>query len=139
MQVAEERAGCRPGDWVEIERVLLESGDRAPGLPGATASTPLRMWVKGFARVAADVGETVEIETMTGRTERGALTAVGPGYYHTFGTPPAELAAVGRDLRSRLARWRGGVAADGAATPGATPGATPDATPDATPGAGGGS
>lgn len=99
-------ARCEPGDWVEVERVLLEPADRAPGLPEATAITPLRMWIKGFARDAADVGEDVEIETMTGRLVAGRLSAIAPGYTHTFGTPPRELSAVGRDLRARLAEWR---------------------------------
>lgn len=99
-------AMCEPGDWVEVERVLLEPADRAPGLPDATAVTPLRMWVKGFARGEAALGDEVEVETMTGRMVSGRLSAIGPGYTHTFGDPPRELAGVGRDLRARLAEWR---------------------------------
>ncbi|PKQ29329.1 MAG: 2-amino-4-ketopentanoate thiolase [Actinobacteria bacterium HGW-Actinobacteria-10] len=107
-------AACEPGDWVEVERVLLEPADRAPGLPANTASTPLRMWVKGFALDRARIGDEVEIETMTGRVELGRLIEVSPGYTHTFGEPPRELAAVGRDLRARLADWRAGRDAGGA-------------------------
>lgn len=101
-------AGCAPGEWVEIERVLLEPADRAPGLPAETAATPLRMWLKGFACAGAKLGEDLEIVTMTGRSEHGRLTAVHPGYTHTFGTPPPEIASIGRDLRERLAEWRSG-------------------------------
>lgn len=101
-------ATCEPGDWVEVERVLLEPADRAPGLPEVTAATPLRMWVKGFAREEATLGDEIEIETMTGRVERGTLSSVAPGYTHTFGAQPRELAPVGRDLRQRLAAWRSG-------------------------------
>ena len=101
----EDAARCTAGDWVEIESVLLEPADRAAGLPEATADKPLVMWVKGFSRVEAGVGDEAEVETMTGRIVRGRLSAVNPGYTHTFGTPPPELACVGRDLRARVAAW----------------------------------
>ena len=97
---------CGPGDWVEVERVLLEPADRAPGLPEATAVTPLRMWIKGFARSEATIGDEIEVDTMTGRVVAGRLSAISPGYSHTFGAPPRELVAVGRDLRARLVEWR---------------------------------
>ncbi|MCL4078132.1 2-amino-4-oxopentanoate thiolase subunit OrtA [Coriobacteriia bacterium Es71-Z0120] len=101
-----ERTGCQAGDWVEVERVVLEPGERADGLPEDTARQPLKMWVKGFARAAARIGEKVEVETMTGRVVEGTLTDVLPGYTHTFGRPPKELVAIGRDLRARVAAYR---------------------------------
>ena len=91
--------------WVEIESVLIEPADRAPGLPEDTAVQPLKMWVKGFARSVGALGETVEIETMTGRRVTGTLVDVDPGYTHTFGSQPPELVHVGRDLRARLAAY----------------------------------
>ncbi|MEZ5126736.1 MAG: 2-amino-4-oxopentanoate thiolase subunit OrtA [Thermoleophilia bacterium] len=103
-EAAERR--CRPGDWVEIERVVLEPDERAEGLPPETAGKPLMVWVKGFAQGAAVVGEALTVETMSGRLVSGRLFAVNPGYYHTFGAPIAELTHVGRDLRARLAAHR---------------------------------
>ncbi|MGB4594101.1 MAG: 2-amino-4-oxopentanoate thiolase subunit OrtA [Coriobacteriia bacterium] len=97
---------CAPDEWVEVERVLLEPADRSKNLPEDTAAQPLRMWVKGFARSAAAVGDEVEIETMTGRRVRGRLSAINPGYTHTFGAPAPELTRVGRDLRARIAEYR---------------------------------
>lgn len=102
---------CRAGDWVEIERVVLEPADRAPNLPEDTAAQPLRMWVKGFALAEAAVGERVTVETMTGRTVEGVLTDVNPGYTHTFGRPVPEIVRVGRDLRARVAAYRAGIPA----------------------------
>lgn len=101
-----ECSQCKAGDWVEVERVVLEPDERAEGLPDDTARQPLRMWVKGFARTSAGIGETVEVETMTGRVVEGTLTDILPGYTHTFGRPPAELVAIGRDLRARVAAYR---------------------------------
>jgi hypothetical protein len=101
-----EKDRCAPGDWVEIERVLLEPADRAANLPDDTASQPLCMWVKGFALRSAAIGGEVTVETMTGRQVTGTLLEVGPGYFHTFGKPAPELTAIGRDLRARVAAYR---------------------------------
>jgi len=109
---------CEAGDWVEIERVLLEPRERAAGLPPETASKPLKMWVKGFAQGAAAVGEDVTVETMSGRLVSGRLFAVDPGYFHTFGRPIPELARVGRDLRAQVARYRSALAAGEAGSAG---------------------
>ncbi len=111
--MAEER--CTAGQWVEVERALLEPADRAENLPDDTAAQPLRVWVKGFAVAPAEAGEECEVETMTGRTVRGTLSDCAPGYTHSFGTPPPEIVAVGRDLRARLAAYR----ADGTGAPAA--------------------
>lgn len=100
--------GCRAGDWVEVERVLLEPADRSPNLPPETADKPLRVWVKGFALGDAAMGEQVAVETMTGRRVTGALTDVDPGYFHTFGRPAPEITRIGADLRARLAAHRAG-------------------------------
>jgi hypothetical protein len=99
---------CSAGDWVEVERVLLEPGDRSSSLPEDTAAQPLLVWVKGFAQAEAVLGADATVETMTGRLVTGRLSAVNPGYTHTFGSPPPELVRVGRDLRARLASWREG-------------------------------
>ncbi len=79
---------------------------RRAGLPEDTAAQPLRMWVKGFARSAAGLGDEITVETMTGRAVTGTLTDVNPGYTHTFGRPAPELTHVGRDLRDRIAAYR---------------------------------
>ena len=96
---------CEAGAWVEVERVLLEPADRSKNLPPETAEKPLRMWIKGFAQAAGDLGAAMTIETMTGRLVEGSLSAINPGYFHTFGNPIPELARVGLDLRARLAEY----------------------------------
>ena len=96
---------CKVDDWVEVERVLLEPAERAINLPPDTAAKPLVSWVKGFARAEASVGDEVTVETMTGRQVTGRLSAINPGYFHTFGQPIPELVHIGRDLRARLAEY----------------------------------
>ena len=99
---------CTVGEWVEVERVLLEPAERASNLPPETASKPLLTWVKGFAAGDAGLGDEVTVETMTGRTVTGRLSAINPGYFHTFGQPIPELTHVGADLRARLEAFRAG-------------------------------
>ena len=112
---------CSAGDWVEVEYVLLEPSERAAGIPEDTAAQPLRAWVKGFARAAGMLGDEIEVETMSGRIVRGHLSAISPGYTHTFGTPPPQLASVGRDLRARVTAYRA-EAVDGESVPSHVPG-----------------
>jgi hypothetical protein len=101
-------ARCCTGEWVEVERVLLEPADRSSNLPAETASKPLLTWVKGFARADAALGDELAVETMTGRVVTGRLSEINPGYFHTFGRPIPELVHVGADLRARLAAYRAG-------------------------------
>lgn len=101
-----DAARCTVGEWVEVERVLLEPADRSPNLPPETAERPMVVWVSGFATAQADLGAEVTVETMTGRKVTGRLSAINPGYFHTFGNPVPELVTVGRDLRARLAVYR---------------------------------
>jgi 2-amino-4-ketopentanoate thiolase alpha subunit len=101
-----EQDRCKPGDWVEVERVLLEPADRSPSLPADTAAQPLMVWVKGFAQAESSVGDELAVETMTGRVVTGRLSELNPGYFHTFGRPLPELTGIGRDLRARLAAYR---------------------------------
>jgi len=101
-----ETTKCAAGDWVEVEYVLLTPDERAAGLPAETASKSLTMWVKGFARSDAAIGDELTVETMTGRAVTGRLSDAEPGYFHTFGKPIPELVHVGADLRARLAAYR---------------------------------
>lgn len=103
---------CETGDWAEVEYVLLDPAERAAGLPDDTAAQPLRAWVKGFALGPGMIGDEVAVETMSGRTVRGHLSAVSPGYTHTFGTPPPEIVGIGRELRARVEAYRAAGAVD---------------------------
>lgn len=100
---------AKRGDWVQIERQILQVGERAPQVPEDTQAVPLMMWVKGFLDMEeCEVGEEGLIETMTGRRVSGKLTQVLPTYRHNFGEPQPELLRIGLELREIL---RGG--ADG--------------------------
>ncbi len=118
---------AREGDWVEVECKLLDPADRSKNLPPETAEKPLMMWVKGFAQGEAGMGDELTVETMTGRKVTGALSAVNPGYFITYGDPIPELTRVGRDLRERLAAYRAAEAAKATGGCGCGCGCTPAA------------
>ncbi len=95
--------------WVEVHRMVLTSGERARQAPDDTRQVPLEMKVTGFMLHDAVMGEEVGIMTLAGRTISGVLTAVNPGYTHTFGPPISELSSIGREVRTIL-RNRGNTA-----------------------------
>ena len=92
--------------WVEIHRVLLAAGERAPQVPEDTQNVPLEMRVKGFLVKPALLGEEAEIVTAAGRRLQGTLTVVNPAYTHGFGPPIPELTSIGEEVRDIL-RKRG--------------------------------
>ena len=88
--------------WVEIHRIVLDSGNRAPQTPADTRQTPLEMTVKGFLVHDAAIGDVVDILTPSGRILRGTLRAIDPAYTHTFGAPIPELLPIGGEVRAIL-------------------------------------
>jgi hypothetical protein len=83
------------GTWVEIESIVLKPEERAPGLPEDTASTPYVLRLSGFLEEEAEVGQPVSVRSLIGRTHRGVLRLVNPGYDHSFGATVPELLHVG--------------------------------------------
>ena len=71
------------GTWVEIESVVLEPGERAPGLPEDTAATPYVLRLSGFLEEEAEVGASVTVKSLIGRTHRGVLRAVNSAFHLT--------------------------------------------------------
>ena len=93
---------AKQGDWVQVRDVVLEPKDRAPQVPDDTKKTPLLLWVKGKIQCSANIGDTVEIETVTLRRVKGVLTAVNPSYSHSYGEYVPELAKIGQQVRNLL-------------------------------------
>nr|WP_161848022.1 2-amino-4-oxopentanoate thiolase subunit OrtA [Athalassotoga saccharophila] len=93
---------AKKGEWVKIHDVILNPSDRAPSLPDDTKQVPLEMWVNGFLNHDANIGEKVEITTLSGRKVEGILVEVNPRYTHDFGEPLPELLKIGPTLKSIL-------------------------------------
>ena len=96
------RATIPAGTWVELERVILRPGERAPGIPADTASVPFAARVRGFLIAATPKGATAEVRTQADRVVSGRLRAVLPRNPADFGNPSPELLQVGKAMRQRL-------------------------------------
>jgi len=90
------------GEWVQISSIVLTADERAPQVPADTGQTPLVMWVKGYLLEAAELGEEVTIETVTGRHTTGTLVRIQPSFTHSFGKYIPELTDIHRMLTSEL-------------------------------------
>jgi hypothetical protein len=90
------------GTWVEIHRVVLRPGERAPQVPEDTQRVALEMRVKGFLVESAALGQEAGIVTPAGRRLSGVLSEVNPPYSHGFGPPIPELSAIGAEVRAVL-------------------------------------
>ena len=91
---------AKKGDWVRIHSVLMEAGDRASGVPGDTAKVPYELWDKGFLiSDGAEIGDEVEIETITGRIIKGTLLETNPSYDHDFGEFIPEILMINKQLK----------------------------------------
>jgi len=92
----------KKGSWVQIHRVILKPEERAPQVPEDTKKVPLEMWVKGFLCNDANIGDNVEIKTLTGRKDLGELITVNPSFKHDFGEFVPEILKIGEIVKSEL-------------------------------------
>lgn len=93
---------AKKDDWVQIFEVVLEPSQRAPQVPEDTRKAALTVLVKGFLTDDANLGDTVTIVTVIGRTISGKLVAVNPKYDHSFGAPPSGFMSIGTTLKEIL-------------------------------------
>ena len=84
-------ASVKKGDWVQIENIVLPAGQRAPQVPEDTQACDLKLWVKGIAQQDAEMGDEIEIKTVTGRIAKGRVCDVNPRYVHDYGESQPEL------------------------------------------------
>lgn len=89
----------KKGTWVLIHRNILSPAERAPQIPEDTKKVPLEMWIKGYLKEDADVGDEVKVTTRTGREETGTLLEAEPYYKHDFGKFVPELLEISAQVR----------------------------------------
>lgn len=93
------------GKWVMVHDIVLEPSERSTNLPEDTKKVPLEMWSKGFLIEDGQIGDIVEIKTITGRVVKGTLLEVEPSYDHDFGKFVPEILEIGVKLKDIL--WGG--------------------------------
>ncbi len=87
---------------VRIENIVLSPENRSSNLPEDTRKTPLKMWVKGRLNFDAELGEEVEITTITGRIVKGILKEINPVYELNYGEYVPELQSITEYLQETL-------------------------------------
>jgi hypothetical protein len=92
----------RKGSWVEIHKIVLKPGERAPQVPEDTQKVPLELKARGFLVQDARLGDQVTVETVIGRKLSGTLCDESPSYTHSFGPPHPELLPIGSEVRAIL-------------------------------------
>ncbi len=92
----------KKGSWVQIKKIILNPEQRANNLPEATKKVPLLLWVKGTLSTDSEIGDVVEIKTVTGRVETGELIEVNPSYLHNYGKYMPEIQEIDRIVKSTL-------------------------------------
>lgn len=92
----------KKGSWVRIHNVILKKGERADSVPNDTKGVDLEMWTKGILTDDANIGDNVEVVTLTDRKICGTLMEVNPSYSHSFGKFIPELLKVGINLKKML-------------------------------------
>ena len=92
----------KKGTWVEIEEVVLTPEERSTAIPEETRRTPLKMWTKGHSQADSEIGEIVEIKTVTGRYLTGVITEEAPRFTHDFGDFIEEIMYIGPQAREML-------------------------------------
>lgn len=93
---------AKNGDWVTIHNIVLKASERALQIPEDTKSVSLEMWVKGFINTDANIGDSVEINTICGRKESGKLLNINPYYTHDYGKCIPELLQIGLQAKEIL-------------------------------------
>ena len=92
----------KKGSWVQIKKTVLTPNERAVNLPETTKKVPLLLWVKGYLLNDSELGDKVEIKTVTGRIEAGVLITVNPFYSHSYGNFVPEILKIDEIVKSTL-------------------------------------
>lgn len=90
------------GSYVEIEKQVLSSEERAFNIPEETRKTPLKLWAKGFLEEDSEIGKVGKIVTINSRHLEGIITELNPSYTHDFGEFVPEILYIGTQAKAIL-------------------------------------
>jgi len=90
------------GSYVEIQKMILSSEERATSIPEETKNTSLMLWAKGFLEEASEIGNIGKIVTVNGRHVEGIITELNPSYTHDFGEFVPEILYIGSQAKAIL-------------------------------------
>ncbi|XMB85991.1 2-amino-4-oxopentanoate thiolase subunit OrtA [Mycoplasmatota bacterium WC44] len=88
--------------YVEVHNIIFEGGKRTAKIPEDTKNVPYEMYQKGFLIESANIGDTVEVETITGRVVKGELVKVNPTFDLGYGNFVPHILKIKKILRDEL-------------------------------------
>lgn len=88
--------------FVEVHSIVFDANERTAKIPDDTLKVPYEMFVKGYLVDKAEVGDDVEIITVTGRSVRGKLLKVNPTFKLDYGKYVPELSMIKRILDDEI-------------------------------------
>ncbi|MEY8304784.1 2-amino-4-ketopentanoate thiolase [Anaerosalibacter bizertensis] len=92
---------AKKGSWVQVHQIILKPEERTAKIPEETKKVPLELWVKGYLNEDGDIGDVVEITTLTKRKVKGELVEINPIYDYGFGEEfVPELVQIGEMVKS---------------------------------------
>ncbi|MBW4827775.1 MAG: 2-amino-4-ketopentanoate thiolase [Clostridiaceae bacterium] len=92
---------AKKGSWVQVHQIILKPEERTAKIPEETKKVPLELWVKGYLNVEGNIGDVVEITTLTKRRVKGELVEINPIYDYGFGEEfVPELVRIGEMVKS---------------------------------------
>lgn len=92
---------AKKGSWVQVHQIILKPEERTAKIPEETKKVPLELWVKGYLNVEGNIGDVVEITTLTKRRVKGELVEINPIYDYGFGEEfLPELVQIGEMVKS---------------------------------------
>lgn len=101
-----DRRSADTWQWVEIEWTVLEPQDRSQKIPDETRRTAYRARTRGYAPGNPEIGDEVEVTTVSGRRLRGQVLSLRPGYEHSFGRPEPAWLEMQRSIRDLVKESR---------------------------------
>ncbi|MEA2016379.1 MAG: 2-amino-4-oxopentanoate thiolase subunit OrtA [Actinomycetota bacterium] len=95
----------KKGEWIQIHKIVLRAKERIANIPEETKKVAFESWLKGFLNSDANIGDKVEITTLTKRIVSGELVSVNPKYKYSFGDEYVpEILKIGIQVRGILKR-----------------------------------
>lgn len=90
----------KKGEFVRIEKTILQPEERTSKIPEDTKSTPFKMWTKGVLQNDCEIGGEATIVSVCGRQDTGTLVEVNPFYELNYGKFLPEMVEIDKVIKN---------------------------------------
>ncbi|MFN3411337.1 MAG: 2-amino-4-oxopentanoate thiolase subunit OrtA [Exilispira sp.] len=93
---------AKKGEWVKIEKIILNPDERTAKIPDETKKVPYIVHICGHLIEDADIGQKATIISRIGRIHEGKLIEENPAFRHNFGDFVPQLVDINIELKKEL-------------------------------------